>query len=109
MRSNAGRRKSVDLVGDFTAVLDVVNYAGDNWLRCWFCGIDAATVPIAIPQKKVDDWREFIGEVFIVLARLLKPGGHVAFEVGEVRLGKVNALKTKCCPAEWAPDCDRSP
>ena len=80
--------ESVDLVVTSPPFLDVVNYAGDNWLRCWFCGIDAATVPIAI-LKKVDDWREFIGEVFIQLARLLKPGGHVAFEVGEVRSGKV--------------------
>jgi hypothetical protein len=80
--------ESVDLVVTSPPFLDVVNYAGDNWLRCWFCGIDAAAVPIAI-LKKVDDWRQFIGAVFIQLARLLKSGGHVAFEVGEVRSGKV--------------------
>lgn len=49
--------ESVDLVVTSPPFLDVVNYAGDNWLRCWFCGIDAATVPIAI-LKKVDDWVE---------------------------------------------------
>jgi hypothetical protein len=81
--------ESVDLVVTSPPFLDVVNYAGDNWLRCWFCGIDVATVPIAI-LKKVPDWRQFIGEVFVQLARLLKPGGHVAFEVGEVRAGKVH-------------------
>ena len=30
-----------------------------------------------------------MGEVFIELERILKPGGHLAFEVGEVRHGKV--------------------
>ena len=68
--------------------LDVVNYAGDNWLRCWFCDIEAATVPIAI-LKKLDDWRAFIGRVFKQLERLLKPNGYVAFEVGEIGSGKI--------------------
>lgn len=80
--------ESVDLVVTSPPFLDVVNYAGDNWLRCWFCGIEAATVPIAI-LKKLDDWRTFIGRVFRQLARLLKPNGYVAFEVGEVRSGKI--------------------
>lgn len=80
--------ESVDLVVTSPPFLDVVNYAGDNWLRCWFCGIEAATVPIAI-LKKLDDWRAFIGRVFLQLERLLRPNGYVAFEVGEVRSGKI--------------------
>ncbi len=80
--------ESVDLVVTSPPFLDVVSYAGDNWLRCWFCDIDAATIPIAI-LKKLDDWRTFIGRVFIQLERLLKPNGYVAFEVGEVRSGKI--------------------
>lgn len=79
---------SVDLVVTSPPFLDVVNYAGDNWLRCWFCGIDANQVPMAI-LKRLDDWQAFIGAVFVQLARLLRPGGHVAFEVGEVRGGTV--------------------
>ena len=31
---------SVDLVVTSPPFLDVVHYAADNWLRCWFCGID---------------------------------------------------------------------
>ncbi|HET9359784.1 MAG TPA: DNA methyltransferase, partial [Vicinamibacterales bacterium] len=31
---------SVDLVVTSPPFLDVVDYAGDNWLRCWFCDID---------------------------------------------------------------------
>jgi hypothetical protein len=79
---------SVDLVVTSPPFLDVVDYAGDNWLRCWFCGIDPKSVDIAV-HRKLEDWRAFIGRVFQELARLLRPGGFVAFEVGEVRRGVV--------------------
>ena len=78
----------MDLVVTSPPFLDVVDYAGDNWLRCWFCGIDPAEVKLTI-LKKVEDWRSAMGQVFLELARVLKPGGHVAFEVGEVRSGRV--------------------
>jgi hypothetical protein len=68
--------------------LDVVNYAGDNWLRCWFIGINPAAVQISM-HKKLEQWQETMTGVFRELARVLKPGGHVAFEVGEVRGGQV--------------------
>ena len=81
-------RDAVDLVVTSPPFLNVVDYARDNWLRCWFCGIDPAHVAIARPGK-LDDWREFIASVFMQLARVLKPGGFVAFEVGEVRAGTI--------------------
>lgn len=68
--------------------LDVVDYASDNWLRCWFLGIDPEKVDIA-KHRNVADWRGFIEDTFRELARVTKPGGHVAFEVGEVRRGTV--------------------
>jgi hypothetical protein len=79
---------SIDLVVTSPPFLDVVNYAGDNWLRCWFCGIDPDAVPITM-ARRVDDWRAAMRGVFVELARVLRPGGHVAFEVGEVRAGTV--------------------
>ncbi len=79
---------SVDLVVTSPPFLDVVQYADDNWLRCWFAGIDAAAVPIAM-HRKPEDWQAFIRDVFVELERVVKPGGHVAFEVGEVRGGKI--------------------
>jgi hypothetical protein len=79
---------SVDLVVTSPPFLDVVDYAGDNWLRCWFAAIDPAAVKLTI-LKKVEDWRAAMAEVFVELSRVLKPGGHVAFEVGEVRGGRV--------------------
>jgi hypothetical protein len=79
---------SVDLVVTSPPFLDVVNYAGDNWLRCWFCGIDPASVTLTV-VRKLEAWRQEMTGAFTELARVLKPGGHVAFEVGEVRAGSL--------------------
>ena len=79
---------SVDLVVTSPPFLNVVDYAGDNWLRCWFCGIDPGNVKLTVPRK-IQEWREAMTAVFSELSRVLRPGGHVAFEVGEVRGGRV--------------------
>lgn len=79
---------SVQLVVTSPPFLDVVNYAGDNWLRCWFCGIDPGAVQLTV-VKRIEDWRQAMAAVFVDLARVVAPGGHVAFEVGEVRGGTV--------------------
>jgi hypothetical protein len=79
---------SVSLIVTSPPFLDVVNYAADNWLRCWFCGIDVAGVQISI-HKEVDEWQAAMTRIFHELARVLKRGGHIAFEVGEVRGGKI--------------------
>ncbi len=78
---------SVSLVVTSPPFLDVVQYDADNWLRCWFLGVDSKSVPITM-LKKIDQWQAAMTAVFRELARVLKPGGHVAFEVGEVHGGK---------------------
>ena len=78
---------SVALVVTSPPFLDVVQYADDNWLRCWFLGIDPKGVRLTVP-KKLPDWEAAMTKVFRELYRVLKPGGHVAFEVGEVHAGK---------------------
>jgi hypothetical protein len=71
--------------------LDIVQYSQDNWLRCWFNGIDTETIEKKITMsKKVEEWSAVMGNVFQELYRITKPGGWVAFEVGEVRNGKIN-------------------
>ena len=77
---------SVALVVTSPPFLNVVNYAADNWLRCWFCGIDPASVRITM-ARRLDDWQAAMSAVFRELCRVLRPGGHVAFEVGEVKGG----------------------
>ena len=40
-------------------------------------------------ERTLSGWKKAMGAVFHELARIVKPGGHVAFEVGEVRRGSV--------------------
>lgn len=70
--------------------LDIVQYAKDNWLRCWFNGLDAEEVGAGITTARtVEEWEAVMGRVFAELFRVTRPGGRVAFEVGEVRRGRV--------------------
>ena len=70
--------------------LDVVQYAKDNWLRCWFNAHDAEAVAAKITMcSTVSHWSTAMLEVFRELYRVTVPNGWVAFEVGEVRGGKI--------------------
>ena len=75
---------SVALAVTSPPFLDIVQYADDNWLRCWFAGIDPAGVAIA-HHRNAADWQAMVRQALVELARVLRPGGHLAFEVGEVR------------------------
>ena len=98
------KSSSVSLVVTSPPFLDVVNYAGDNWLRGWFCGIDTSAVEISM-HRKIGEWQAAMTAVFRELARVLRPGGHVAFEVGEVRGGKVK-LEEAVLPCGVASDLE---
>jgi len=71
--------------------LDVVQYSDDNWLRCWFNGIDHEDISRKITmEKSLPAWSKVMKGVFDELHRITKAGGWVAFEVGEVRRGMIN-------------------
>lgn len=91
---------SVQLVVTSPPFLDIVQYADDNWLRCWFGGIDAGAVPITM-ARTVEAWQQAMRLVFDELHRVVRTGGFVAFEVGEVRRGKVR-LEEAVVPAARA-------
>jgi hypothetical protein len=79
---------AVALVVTSPPFLDVVDYEKDNWLRAWFCDIDISK--LAIWQiKSLSDWEAAMLNVLSEVHRVLQPGGWVAFEVGEVRNGKI--------------------
>lgn len=80
--------ESVDLVVTSPPFLDVIDYRTDNWLRCWFNGFDSMSLPIS-QLRKPKDWVEKMSDVFLELKRVLKKGGWIAFEVGEVGKGKL--------------------
>lgn len=93
---------SVDLVVTSPPFLDIVQYAADNWLRCWFAGIDPDTVAIDMHRTE-EAWTNMVASVLTEQARILRPGGYVAFEVGEVRNGKVLLEKVVWRAAEGLP------
>jgi hypothetical protein len=79
---------AIELVVTSPPFLDIVQYRQDNWLRNWFAGIDGADVAIAHHRTEAG-WQAMVRDTLVELARVVRPGGHVAFEVGEVRGGKV--------------------
>ncbi len=85
------KNNSISLTVTSPPFLNVVQYSKDNWLRCWFNSIDVAEVERKITMAKtIEKWSEVMGDVFKELFRITKEGGWVAFEVGEVRNGRVN-------------------
>lgn len=83
--------ESVQLTVTSPPFLDVVQYAEDNWLRCWFNNIDVKQIEKNITMSKtVEQWQAIMQDVFVELFRISKKGAYIAFEVGEVKSGKVN-------------------
>ena len=93
---------SAALVVTSPPFLDIVQYAADNWLRCWFAGIDMGRVAIGMHRTEAA-WMQMVRETLVEQARILRPGGHVAFEVGEVRNGKILLERLVWQAAEGLP------
>ena len=85
--------ETVSLVVTSPPFLDVVDYQGDNWLRCWFNHIDPSTVSIW-SFSKLEDWADAMTRCLAELRRVSKIGARIAFEVGEVRRGAVSLEET---------------
>ena len=80
--------ETVQLIVTSPPFLDIVNYVGDNWLRNWFCQCEPE--PGKLWQlRKLEDWTEKMTASLQEMARVLKPDGRIALEVGEVRKGKL--------------------
>ncbi len=80
--------ESVKLTVTSPPFLDIVEYSKDNWLRFWFNGIDFANIsPKITMSRSAKEWASVMKDVFRDLFRVTVPGGHVAFEVGEIRKG----------------------
>ena len=94
--------RAVSLTITSPPFLDIVNYEADNWLRCWFLGVDPRTVQIA-KHRSVEGWQAFVASTLKELARITRPGGHIAFEVGEVRNGTVRLEENVIAAAEGLP------
>ncbi len=80
---------SVKLIVTSPPFLDVIQYAEDNWLRCWFNKIDSNILDKITVAKKIEDWSSVMYQVFNELYRILQDDGLLAFEVGEVKNGSI--------------------
>jgi hypothetical protein len=89
------RTGSVHLTVTSPPFLNVVQYASDNWLRCWFNSIDERTIKslLTLPAD-LSDWSYVMEDVFAELYRVTRTGGWVAFEVGEIRKGNIKLEET---------------
>lgn len=82
--------ESVALTVTSPPFLDIVQYADDNWLRCWFNGFDVKEIEKGISTpSNIESWQSIMKDVFFELYRITIYGGHIAFEVGEIRRGKI--------------------
>ncbi len=82
---------SIHLTVTSPPFLSVVQYASDNWLRCWFNGINEIEISRSITVvRKISDWSTIMQDVFHELYRITVLGGRVAFEVGDVEKGTVH-------------------
>jgi hypothetical protein len=82
------RTSSISLVVTSPPFLDIVDYESDNWLRCWFCGIDPKQQNLTV-VRTLEKWQDAMRSVFLEIERVLRPNGYVAFEVGEIRRGTI--------------------
>ena len=88
--NETAQKYSVALTVTSPPFLDVVQYAQDNWLRCWFNDLDEQEIASRITMcGTVAHWSTVMLQVFRELYRITAPNGWVAFEVGEVRGGKI--------------------
>jgi hypothetical protein len=78
----------IDLIVTSPPFLNVVDYASDNWLRNWFTGLYLQTAQLSI-HRKLCDWEATMSRALTEMHRILRPGGHLAFEVGEIQRGRI--------------------
>ena len=90
-KTNKIPSSSVKLTVTSPPFLNIVNYAQDNWLRAWFNNIDLKTLTEKITMSKnLEEWSDKMRGVFAEIYRVSKKDGIVAFEVGEIKNGKIN-------------------
>jgi hypothetical protein len=83
---NGWETESVDLIVTSPPFLNQVDYVQDTWIESWFCDIPRESLEDKIVQTPdLAKWARFISDTLSELHRVVKKGGKVAMEVGEVR------------------------
>ena len=87
--------------------MNIVNYRADNWMRCWFAGIDPDKVGIT-QTGKLESWKGLVREALDNVAAISTRGSVFAFEVGEIRNGSLlldRVVTDVARETQWEPVC----
>ena len=87
--------------------MNIVNYKHDNWLRCWFAGLDAGGIEIT-QTNKLEAWKDLVRNALVNVATVTRRGGAFAFEVGEIRRGALlldQVVADVARETPWTPVC----
>ena len=87
--------------------MDIVNYKQDNWMRCWFAGVDPDAIRIT-QTRKLAEWKALVRGALESVAAIASLGGVFAFEVGEIRRGSLLLDRVVAEVAQetaWEPVC----
>jgi site-specific DNA-methyltransferase (adenine-specific) len=75
----------VKLVVTSPPYLDVVNYAKQNWIRCWFLGEGANEIHETLDDNlTLNSWLELMNNVVAQMGRMLTADGVIVFVMGDV-------------------------
>ena len=96
------KAESVSLVVTSPPFSTVVNYGAEHWLRLKFAGIERDSIAFS-HIASLADWTAMIRETLIEQIRVVKPGGYIAMEVGEIRRGTVKLERLVWHAAEGLP------
>lgn len=94
--------ESVSLVVTSPPFSTVVDYGFEHWLRFKFAGIEKESIAFS-HIASLADWTAMIRETLVELMRVVKPGGYIAMEVGEIRRGTVKLERLVWQAAEGLP------
>ena len=87
--------------------MNIVNYKHDNWMRCWFAGLDADGIGIT-QTNKLEAWKDLVRSVLVNVAAISRRGGAFAFEVGEIQRGSLlldQIVADVARETRWTPVC----
>ncbi|MHA2297002.1 MAG: site-specific DNA-methyltransferase [Candidatus Hodarchaeales archaeon] len=76
---------SIDLIITSPPFLAQVDYVLDNWIECWFLGLDQDEFrDNLIMTNDLNSWKKFINDSMLEFVRVLKSEHKLIIEVGDV-------------------------
>ena len=81
------KSESIDLITTSLPIPTQKNFISDNWLRLWFLKIPASSI-ICYEFSTIEDWKYFIKNTLIELARVIRCHRYLALNVKDFDLNE---------------------